>query len=380
MLETQDWWTQPGAAIDGESEHIHLSTCFPGRTDGERHRAIRPPRATHMNPGVLTKVAAYVFGNGISVEQVAALPNYTCPTTQCDLWYHLDYDTTRVPSDGYLGFRFHAVTAPDGSLGYTSTGWQVTLASGGGRPTQNYRTPPFTEARGWYTGTDYENARLTSTLPRQPVSGLWTCNVKLAPGSGGAKTTRPGHGRPAVPRRSGRSRQRRVPRPTGHIRGRSPSTPGRCPTAAPPPPPYRLDHRVRDGQRRAGDPVPREQRRHPRCGRAPWRRHHRPEGSVAAAARAPVRAGDQPALAAGEAGRSKGWRTRMVAAAIPIYLRIHPISGGRFGAWRQQGRDVVRTAARDGGSRFAGPGHSGCSRMARVRGSDRALGLTPTRR
>jgi hypothetical protein len=189
MLETQDWWTQPGAAIDGQSEHIHLSTCFPldqtlsGVVPFDLHVQL------HMNPGRLTKVSAYVFGNGISVEQIAATPNYTCPTAQCDLWYRLDYDTTRVSADGYLEFRFHAkVIAPDGSEGYTSTGWQATLANGG-RPIQNYRTPPFTEARGWYTGTEYENARFTSTLPPQTVSGIWTCNVKMAPGSGGTKTT-----------------------------------------------------------------------------------------------------------------------------------------------------------------------------------------------
>ena len=189
MLETQDWWTQPGAAIDGQSEHIHLSTCFPldqtvrGVVPFDLHVQL------HMNPGRLIKVSAYVFGNGVSVEQVAATPNYICPTVQCDLWYRLDYDTTKVPADGYLEFRFHAkVIAPDGSEGYTSTGWQATLANGG-RPIQNYRTPPFTEARGWYTGTDYENARYTSTLPAGTVSGVWTCNVKLAPGSGGTKTT-----------------------------------------------------------------------------------------------------------------------------------------------------------------------------------------------
>ena len=57
------------------------------------------------------------------------------------------YDTTKVPADGSLEFRFHAkVTSPDGTLGYTSTGWQAVLANGGGRPIQNYRKPPWIEA------------------------------------------------------------------------------------------------------------------------------------------------------------------------------------------------------------------------------------------
>ena len=186
MLETQDWWTNPGAAVEGMSQHIHVATCFPadqvlsGIVPFDLHVQL------HQNPGVLTKVDVSVFGDGIDVNQVVATPNYTCPTNQCDLWYHVDYDTTRVPADGYLEFRFHArVVAPDGSLGYTSTGWQATLANGGLRPVRNYRTPPFVEARGWYTGTEYENARFTSSLPAGPVSGLWTFTCKLVKGSGG---------------------------------------------------------------------------------------------------------------------------------------------------------------------------------------------------
>ena len=191
LLESQDWWTVPGAPIEGGSQHIHLSTCFPidqtlsGVVPFDLHVQL------HLNPGVLTKVDMSVFGDNVDVNQVVALPNYTCPTSQCDLWYHVDYDTTRVPVDGYLEFRFHArVTAPDTSIGYTSTGWQATLANGGGRPVQNYRTPPFIEGRGWYTGTEYENARVVTNLPTGPVSGVWTCNIKLAKGSGGTTPTR----------------------------------------------------------------------------------------------------------------------------------------------------------------------------------------------
>jgi hypothetical protein len=184
-LETQNWWTVPGNAVEGQSQHIHLGTCFPidqtlrGVVPFDLHVQL------HDNPGMLVQVDLQVFGNSVNVTQIAAQPNYTCPTSQCDLWYHLDYDTRLVPADGYLEFRFHAkVQSPDGSIGYTSTGWQATLANGG-RPVQSYRVPPWIEARGWYTGVEYENARLTSALPTGPVSGLWTFGVKLAPGSGG---------------------------------------------------------------------------------------------------------------------------------------------------------------------------------------------------
>jgi hypothetical protein len=185
-LETQDWWTRPGLLVEGMSQHIHLATCFPvdqtlkGTVPFDIHVQL------HMNPGVLTLVDLQVFGNGVSESQVAAKPNVTCPTAQCDLWYHIDYDTTKVPADGALEFRFHAkVTSPDGTIGYTSSGWQAVLANGGGRSVQSYRKPPWIEARGWYTGTDYENSRFTSPLPSGPLQGSWTFNVSLAPGSGG---------------------------------------------------------------------------------------------------------------------------------------------------------------------------------------------------
>ena len=186
MLETQDWWLDPGDAVEGQSRHIHLATCFPldqtlrGVVPFDIHIQL------HMNPGVLSQVDLQVFGDNLSVTQIAAVPNFTCPTAQCDLWYHLNYDTTKVPADGYLEFRFHAkVTGPDGKIGYTSSGWLAYIANGGGRPIQSYRVAPWIEARGWYTGVEYENARFTSPIPSGPLSGLWTFGVKLAAGSGG---------------------------------------------------------------------------------------------------------------------------------------------------------------------------------------------------
>ena len=171
-LETQDWWTASGDAVEGMSQHIHLATCFPldqtlkGTVPFDIHVQL------HMNPGMLTVVDLQVFGNSVSVSQTAAKPNLTCPTAQCDLWYHLDYDTTKVPADGSLEFRFHAkVTSPDGTLGYTSSGWQAILANGG-RPVQSYRPAAYLEARGWYEGTSYENARFVTPLPSGPVKGL----------------------------------------------------------------------------------------------------------------------------------------------------------------------------------------------------------------
>jgi hypothetical protein len=65
---------------------------------------------------------------------------------------------------------------------YQSTGYQVCVRS----CSPSYRSGPFTEARGWYEGRGYANARLTSTIDTVRSGG--TIKVALKPGSGGLAT------------------------------------------------------------------------------------------------------------------------------------------------------------------------------------------------
>ena len=41
------------------------------------------------------------------------------------------------------------------------------------------------QARGWYTGANYESAQFLSPFPYEPVNGVWTFKVAMQPGSGG---------------------------------------------------------------------------------------------------------------------------------------------------------------------------------------------------
>jgi hypothetical protein len=70
----------------------------------------------------------------------------------------------------------------DGNRQYQSTGWQVCIRS----CTPSYRSGVYLEARGWYTGRGYQNARLTSQLTTVRSGG--TITVSLKPGSGGLST------------------------------------------------------------------------------------------------------------------------------------------------------------------------------------------------
>lgn len=64
----------------------------------------------------------------------------------------------------------------------SSSGYQLCVRS----CSPTYRSGPFLEARGWYTGHGYQNARLTSSIGSLTPGG--TIKVSLAPGSGGKAT------------------------------------------------------------------------------------------------------------------------------------------------------------------------------------------------
>ena len=66
-------------------------------------------------------------------------------------------------------------------------GWQAYLQNG--HTVNDYRSGIPTICRGWYSNAGYANAQLNSLYPTSPVSGVWTSNVKMAPGSGGIAVT-----------------------------------------------------------------------------------------------------------------------------------------------------------------------------------------------
>jgi hypothetical protein len=112
--------------------------------------------------------------------------NLSCPgsedvTKMCEWWIPIDVDTSKIPG-GYqeLRFRFNVIQT-NGERQFASTGWQAWYHGG----TATYRTPPWLEARGWYQGAEYENARLLSPVPYAPVSGTYTFKAAMVPGSGG---------------------------------------------------------------------------------------------------------------------------------------------------------------------------------------------------
>ncbi len=189
FLEAQAWWVSNGTGTNYGM--VSEGTCFPV---GATLTGIVPfdvRVVLYDAPGLLQTVETQLFGkkDGIVPSQLPNL-NISCPGEDpCVYWFHMDVDTAQYPSDGLQEFRFHAIRQEiDGKQTFPSTGWQAYLLNG--HPVQDYRsTPNFVEGRAWYTNEGYSNARLDSPIPTQPLSGTWSFNVTIAPGSGGKPVT-----------------------------------------------------------------------------------------------------------------------------------------------------------------------------------------------
>lgn len=187
FLESQAWWLTTPGRNGTDNGHIHIGTCFPYAQNILGPIVFDIQVILHDNPGEVHVVLVDVMTDG-GVTNLVNLPvSYTCDGT-CEFWVHVTADTTRLPYDGRQEFRFRAkVDEPDGKEMFPTTGWQAYVRNG--RTNNDYRSSDLTIARGWYTGAGYANAQLNTTLPTSPVSGIWTFNVKLAPGSGGIPVT-----------------------------------------------------------------------------------------------------------------------------------------------------------------------------------------------
>ena len=120
----------------------------------------------------------------------------TCPPGEtCKWWVPLSVPISQMSTDGRKEFRFRAMQEqPDGNRLFQSTGWQAYVSSGKTR--DDYRSSDMIEARGWYTGAEYQNPRIEKANidPNNPysligtVSGIWRPVVDVKRGSGGAAT------------------------------------------------------------------------------------------------------------------------------------------------------------------------------------------------
>lgn len=200
FLESQAWWwlsdKTTRVQTGDDFGHIHVGTCFPHAQPitGDIEFDVR--LIMHDNPGMINDLVIQVWedapdlcwgGGGLACADFSASP-LTCPPNEtCVYWINLVVPVDVVTTDGRKEFRFRPIVSqPDGNMSFPSTGWQAYVTNG--NPIVHYRNEDRIEARGWYTGADYQNSRI-EVLPDEPVSGLWSPRVHMKPGAGGGPTT-----------------------------------------------------------------------------------------------------------------------------------------------------------------------------------------------
>lgn len=198
FLETQAWWmdtesvnTASQIPLDGIGGHTHTATCFPQDqlvADGKIKYDVR----LMLHKGNVGKVNWLQLGDAYSnvLTQVNFNPPLECPggsdpKKMCEVWIPVEVDTSKM-KDGYqeMRVRFN-VQQPNGERQFASTGWEAFYRTKVGYD----RRYPYLEARGWYTGANYANARLLTPVPYEPVSGKWSLKVGMIPGSEGVPIT-----------------------------------------------------------------------------------------------------------------------------------------------------------------------------------------------
>jgi len=180
FLQSEVRYSDKGGVAEG--------TCFPLKQhlSGSVSFDLRV-RILEGTPSTLSSVKLQVAGSGGNVEVAKVKMDKSCPSG-CEFNVPLTADLGKVGKSGLQEFRFRAVLDhPNGKRSVASTGWQAFVDGGGS--SDDYRSTDFLEARGWYTGDGYANARIESPLPSGPVTGPFDLDVSLRPGAGGSPIT-----------------------------------------------------------------------------------------------------------------------------------------------------------------------------------------------
>ena len=188
FLESQGWWRQTPGEDGTDFGHVHVGMCFPQAQQVRGVVTLDVRLTMHHNPGTLTRLYGGIEHAQGGGELWSNPIGMTCPDSTCVVWTQLRVDTTRVPVDGRVEWRFRPkVVTPDDQSFTPSTGWQTYLVNGA-RPVADYRDHDAAIARGWYDGAGYANASITR-VPLAPISGTWSANVTLDRGSDGLPVT-----------------------------------------------------------------------------------------------------------------------------------------------------------------------------------------------
>jgi hypothetical protein len=184
-VESQAWWRREGITVPSQvGAHIHAKATLPADGHPVTGRLEIPVTITLHD----ARGSTNWFRIGTEAQQLYQRDLSIGPCHDCAVLFTATIDLSSVPT-GRHELRISANNPdedPDlagAQRMFQSTGYQICVRS----CTPSYRDAGVQiEARGWYTGVEYQNARL-DTDPASIRSGE-LIDVRLGPGVGGAPT------------------------------------------------------------------------------------------------------------------------------------------------------------------------------------------------
>ena len=187
-LSSQGWWRKSGITVPtAVGQHIHMDACLPtGIVNGTIQVPVKVTGHDTTGPIVWVRACressvCQMWRVGSAVFGATAIG----PCADCSRTLTLPINVGAWPSGTQeLRLTANINDNDEGKRQFQSTGWplhvrSITFPSCG-------RCNVFHEARGWYEGRGYANARVTTPLA-QIRSGA-TIKVSLKPGSDGLPT------------------------------------------------------------------------------------------------------------------------------------------------------------------------------------------------
>jgi len=184
-VESQAWWRADGITVPSHvGAHIHAKATLPADGHPVTGRLEIPVTITLHD----ARGSTNWFRIGTEAQELFQRDLSIGPCDDCAVLFTATIDLSGVPT-GRHEFRLSANNpdedpdqAGDQRM-FQSTGYQICVRS----CTPSYRDAGVQiEARGWYTGVEYQNARLDTDPSSIRSGGL--IDVRLGPGVGGAPT------------------------------------------------------------------------------------------------------------------------------------------------------------------------------------------------
>jgi hypothetical protein len=164
FIEAQAWWL--GNAGGTDFGHLHLGGCFPAERTVSGTVGLDIRVIVHNAHGATfdrIEPVAKTDGEELTLGSYTGCQGTTNDTGTTTCWQHVDIDTTRYDYDGRQELRLRAWSkTPDGNLIHVSRNlmWNVQ----NGKMENPLDRLPFDRAKGWYTGTGYCEADVTTNV------------------------------------------------------------------------------------------------------------------------------------------------------------------------------------------------------------------------